>query len=62
VRHACKLLPPWPIKGAAVSQPRGEGTTDNNHSHALRLLHDIGTRLNQYPWDLEARPPLPPRL
>jgi hypothetical protein len=49
VRHACKLLPPWPIKGAAVSQPRGEGTTDNNHSHALRLLHDIGTCLNQYP-------------
>jgi hypothetical protein len=22
VRHACKLLPPWPIKGGAVSQPR----------------------------------------
>jgi hypothetical protein len=62
VRHACKLLPPWPIKGGAVPQPRGHGTTDNGHSHALRLLHDIGTCLNQYLWDLEARPPLPPRL
>jgi hypothetical protein len=25
VRHACKLLPPWPIKGGAAPQPRGEG-------------------------------------
>jgi hypothetical protein len=24
VRHACKLLPPWPIKGGAVPQPRGQ--------------------------------------
>jgi hypothetical protein len=47
VRHACNLLPPWPIKGGAAPQPRGQGTTDNNHSLALRLLHDIGTRLNQ---------------
>jgi hypothetical protein len=46
VRHACKLLPPWPIKGGAVPQPRGHGTTDSNQSHALRLLHDIGTCLN----------------
>jgi hypothetical protein len=23
VRHACKLLPPWPIKGEAVPQPQG---------------------------------------
>jgi hypothetical protein len=23
VRHACKLLPPWPIKGRAVPQPQG---------------------------------------
>jgi hypothetical protein len=38
VQHACKLLPPWPIKGGAVPQPRGDGTTDNDHSHALRLL------------------------
>jgi hypothetical protein len=62
VRHACKLLPPWPIKGGAVPQPRGHRTTDIDHSHALRLLHDIGTCLNQYLWDLEARPSLPPRL
>jgi hypothetical protein len=47
VRHACKLLPPWPIKGGAAPQPRGQGTTDNNHSLALCFLHDIGTRLNQ---------------
>jgi hypothetical protein len=25
VRHACKLLPPWPIKGGAVPQPQGRG-------------------------------------
>jgi hypothetical protein len=23
VRHACKLLPPWPIKGGAFPQPQG---------------------------------------
>jgi hypothetical protein len=62
VQHACKLLPPWPIKGGAVPIRRGHGTTDNDHPHALRLLHNIGTFLNQYLWDLEARPPLPPCL
>jgi hypothetical protein len=62
VRHVCKLLPPWPIKGGEVPQLRGYGTTDSNHPHALRLLLDIGTCLNQYLWDLEARPPLPPLL
>jgi hypothetical protein len=62
VQHACKLLPPWPIKGGAVPRPRGHGTTDSDHPHALRLPHDIGTCLNQYLWDLEARPPLPPCL
>jgi hypothetical protein len=25
VRHACKLLPPWPIKGGAVPRPQGTG-------------------------------------
>jgi hypothetical protein len=25
VRHDCKLLPPWPIKGGAVPQPQGTG-------------------------------------
>jgi hypothetical protein len=24
VRHACKLLPPWPIKGGAVPRPQGD--------------------------------------
>jgi hypothetical protein len=62
VQHACKLLVPWPIKGGAAPQPRGHGTTDNNLSHTLRLLHGIGTRLNQHLWDLEATPSLPPRL
>jgi hypothetical protein len=62
VRPACKLLPPRPIKGGAALPAMGDGTTDSDHSHALRLLHDIGTRLNQHPWDLEATPSLPPRL
>jgi hypothetical protein len=58
VWHACKLL-----KGEAVPLPHGGGgTTDSDHVHALRLHHDIGTCLSQYLWDLEARPPLPPRL
>jgi hypothetical protein len=60
VWHTCKLLLPWPIKGEAVPQPRG--TMDSNRTYAFRLHHDIGTCLNQYLWDLEARPPLPPRL
>jgi hypothetical protein len=46
VRHACKLLPPWPIKGGAVPQP--QGAMDNAHLHAFRLYHDIGTCLHQY--------------
>jgi hypothetical protein len=38
VRHACKLLSPWPIKGGAVSQPKGTDTeTDDVHLHAFRL-------------------------
>jgi hypothetical protein len=60
VRHACKLLSPWPIKGGAVPQPRG--MTESNRTHAFRFHYDIGTSLNQYLSDLEARPPLPPRL
>jgi hypothetical protein len=49
VQRACKLLPPWPIKGGTAPQPQDKrhGTTDDSHSHALRLPHDIGTRLNQ---------------
>jgi hypothetical protein len=37
-------------------------TAGCEHTHAFRLHHDIGTFLNQYLWDLEAKPPLPPRL
>jgi hypothetical protein len=62
VRHACELLPPWPIKGGAAPQPRGHGTTDSDHTHALHLLHDIDTCLNEHLRDLEATPSLPPRL
>jgi hypothetical protein len=47
VWHTCKLLSPWPIKGRAIPQPQGR-TTDSDHTHALRLHHDIGTCLNQY--------------
>jgi hypothetical protein len=61
VRHACNLPSPWSIKGGAVPWPRGGGG-ENSHSYAFRLHHDIGTCLNQYLWDLEARPPLPPCL
>jgi hypothetical protein len=61
VRHACKLLSPWPIKGREIPQPQGR-TTDSDRTQTLRFHHDIGTCLSQYLWDLEARPPLPPRL
>jgi hypothetical protein len=61
VQHACKSLSPWPIIGRVIPQPQG-GTRQQRttHTHASHLHHDIGTCLNQYLWDLEARPPLPP--
>jgi hypothetical protein len=65
VRHACKSPSTWPIKGRRSPSPRGDrrhGTTDNDRLCALRLPHDIGTRLNHNPWDLGATPPLPPCL
>jgi hypothetical protein len=34
VRHACKLPPPWHIKGGAVPWPQGD---DRQHSHARFL-------------------------
>jgi hypothetical protein len=34
VRHACKLLPPWPIKGGAVPQP--QGTRDDGQRSTAR--------------------------
>jgi hypothetical protein len=32
VRHACKLLPPWPIKGGAAPQPHGKRRDDGQRS------------------------------
>jgi hypothetical protein len=40
---ACKLPPPWPIKGGAVPQLQGDGTTDGVHLHTFRPHRDIGT-------------------
>jgi hypothetical protein len=34
-------------RGSPPAAGDGHGTTDSRHSHALRLPHDIGTRLNQ---------------
>jgi hypothetical protein len=62
VQYACKSPSPWPIKGRRSPSPQGHGTTDRDHLHALHLPHDIGTRPNHNPWDLEATPPLPPCL
>jgi hypothetical protein len=63
VWHACKLLSPWPIKGGAIPQPQGDGDEDERHILVpFAFYPDIGTCLNQYLWDLEDQPPLPPRL
>jgi hypothetical protein len=61
VRHACKLLSPWPIKGREIPQPQG-GRETNGTLTPSAFHSDIGTCLNQYLWDLEDQPPLPPRL
>jgi hypothetical protein len=45
VRHACKLPPPWPIKGGVVPWPRER--TYSIHLLVFCLHHDIGTCLNQ---------------
>jgi hypothetical protein len=47
---------------AAGREDIRHGTAGWDRSHASRLPHDIGTRLNHAAWDLEATPPLPPRL
>jgi hypothetical protein len=62
VRHACKLLPPWHIKGGAAPQLRGHGD-DRQQSltrfhPSPRYWHSPQSNL----WDLEATPSLPPRL
>jgi hypothetical protein len=61
VRHACKLPPPWPIKGGAVPWPQGDD--GSKHSHALTAFTMILALASiKNLWDLEARLPLPPRL
>jgi hypothetical protein len=63
VRQDCKLPSPWPIKGGAIPQPQGAADRVDRHTRTPFAPHpDIGTRLNQYLWDLEDQPPLPPRL
>jgi hypothetical protein len=34
VRHACKSLPPWPIKGRAIPQSQGASRDDGLRTHA----------------------------
>jgi hypothetical protein len=49
VRHACKMFPPWPIKGGAAPQPRGTGRrivithTLSAFSTILALANTSGT-------------------
>jgi hypothetical protein len=64
VRHVCQTAPSLAYKRRGSPPATGvrHGTTDSMRSHALRFPHDIGTRLNHISWDLEATPPLPPRL
>jgi hypothetical protein len=61
VRHACKSPSPWSIKGRRSPHRRGMGqriTFTFTPSASPRYWH-----LPQSPrWDLEAAPPLPPRL
>jgi hypothetical protein len=40
VQHACKLLPPWPIKGGAVPQPQ-EGGRRTAITHTLSAFSTI---------------------
>jgi hypothetical protein len=56
VRHACKLLSPWPIKGGAVPQPQGRG--GKRRGDQWRTL----TRLSPSPryWHLPQSVPLGP--
>jgi hypothetical protein len=63
VQHACKLLPPWPIKGGAAPQPQGKTRDDGQQTLACsppspRYWHLPQSSL----WDLEATPSLPPCL
>jgi hypothetical protein len=63
-RRACNSLPPWPIKGEASPQPRGEDeggqrrTLHTPHLH-FSFSHNIFSHSSR---DLEATLPLPPCL
>jgi hypothetical protein len=39
VRHACKLPPPWPIKGVAVPWPQGGRRIALTHTLSASLTH-----------------------
>jgi hypothetical protein len=61
VWHACKL--PSPCLYKEGQSPNRRGDTETNDTLTPFTFHsDIGTCLNQYLWDLEDQPPLPPRL
>jgi hypothetical protein len=60
VRRDCKP-PPLVYKRRGRSPGRGGGGRAA-HLCIFRLHHDIGTRTQSNPRDLEASPPLPPRL
>jgi hypothetical protein len=59
VRHDCNL-PPWPIKGGG--SPPAARDDRQRTLHAFRPHHDIDTSPQSNLRDLEASPPLPPRL
>jgi hypothetical protein len=64
VQRACKLLPPWPIKGGGGSPPAA-GDRHGRRAAVSYTLPAFPTILNSPQsnlWDLEATPPLPPRL
>jgi hypothetical protein len=60
VRHACKLLPPWPIKWGAVTWSQGkERYSAHTHTHALPAFTTVLVLASiKNLWDQEARPPL----
>jgi hypothetical protein len=41
VQHACKLLPPWPIKGGAAPQPRERGARRTAITYTLSAFSTI---------------------
>jgi hypothetical protein len=56
VRHACKSLPPWPIKGRAIPHPQGDDTRTTTRDDGLRT-HARFPPLPRY-WHLPQSIPL----